>query len=92
MFAAQHRLGNLQVVLDWNRQQALGLTRDIIDIPNLPERWRAFGWKVIGSGRSLRTSIGRCPVSPSHGWRPARRFWPTPSSAAESLTWSKVSL
>jgi transketolase len=46
MFAAQHRLGNLQVVVDWNRQQALGLTRDVIDTPNLPERWRAFGWKV----------------------------------------------
>jgi transketolase len=46
MFAAQHRLDNLQVILDWNRQQALGLTRDIIDIPNLPERWRAFGWRV----------------------------------------------
>jgi transketolase len=46
MFAAQHRLDNLQVVVDWNKQQALGLTRDIIDIPNLAERWRAFGWKV----------------------------------------------
>lgn len=46
MFAAQHRLGNLQVVVDWNRQQALGLTRDILDLPNLAERWRAFGWRV----------------------------------------------
>jgi transketolase len=46
MFAAQHRLGNLQVVIDWNRQQALGLTQDVIDIPNLRERWCAFGWKV----------------------------------------------
>lgn len=46
MFAAQHRLGNLQVVVDWNRQQALGLTRDVIDTSNLAERWRAFGWKV----------------------------------------------
>jgi transketolase len=46
MFAAHHRLDNLRVVLDWNRQQALGLTRDVIDLPNLPERWRAFGWRV----------------------------------------------
>lgn len=46
MFAAHHRLDNLRVVLDWNRQQALGLTRDVIDMPNLPERWRAFGWKT----------------------------------------------
>jgi len=46
MFAAQHRLGNLQVVVDWNGQQALGSTREVIDTSNLPERWRAFGWKV----------------------------------------------
>lgn len=44
MFAAHHRLDNLRVVVDWNRQQALGLTRDVIDMPNLPERWSAFGW------------------------------------------------
>ncbi len=46
MFAAHHRLDNLRVILDWNRQQALGLTKDVIDLPNLPERWRAFGWAV----------------------------------------------
>ena len=46
MFAAQHRLGNLQVVVDWNRQQALGLTREVIDTSNLAERWRAFGWRA----------------------------------------------
>jgi transketolase len=46
MFAAQHGLGNLQVVVDWNRQQALGRTQDVLDMPNLPERWRAFGWHV----------------------------------------------
>ena len=46
MFAAQHRLCNLQVVVDWNKQQALGLTRDVLDLPNLAERWRAFGWRV----------------------------------------------
>jgi transketolase len=46
MFAAQHRLDNLHVIVDWNRQQALGLTREVIDIPNLAERWRAFGWQV----------------------------------------------
>jgi transketolase len=46
MFAAHHRLDNLRVILDWNRQQALGLTQDVIDMPNLAERWRAFGWKT----------------------------------------------
>ncbi|MGH9562034.1 MAG: transketolase [Terracidiphilus sp.] len=46
MFAAQHRLGNLQVVMDWNRQQAMGRCEEIIDMPNMEERWRTFGWTV----------------------------------------------
>ncbi len=33
-------------MLDWNRQQALGLTDEVIAMPNLAERWRAFGWSV----------------------------------------------
>src|SRR5262245_25692304 len=46
MFAAQHRLHNLLVIVDWNGQQAFGRTRDVLDLPNLAERWRAFGWNT----------------------------------------------
>src|SRR6478752_2363917 len=46
MFAAHHRLGNLVVVVDVNGQQALGYTRDVLDLTPLEERWRAFGWDV----------------------------------------------
>ncbi|MDQ6727881.1 MAG: transketolase [Actinomycetota bacterium] len=44
MFAAHHRLSNLVVVVDDNGQQALGRTRDVLDISPLAERWQAFGW------------------------------------------------
>ena len=46
MFAAHHQLSNLCVIVDCNGQQALGLTKDIIDTSNLAERWRAFGWRT----------------------------------------------
>jgi transketolase len=46
LFAAHHRLSNLVVVLDLNGQQAFGYTKDVINIPNMAERWRAFGWDV----------------------------------------------
>src|SRR5882724_6672609 len=46
MFAAHHQLSNLYVIVDCNGQQALGLTRDVLDISNLAERWRAFGWRT----------------------------------------------
>ncbi|MHB1536966.1 MAG: transketolase [Acidimicrobiales bacterium] len=46
MFAAQHRLGRLTAIVDVNRQQALGYTRDVLDLEPLADRWRAFGWAV----------------------------------------------
>jgi transketolase len=46
MFAAHHQLSNLHVVVDCNGQQALGLTRDVLDMSNLAERWHAFGWRT----------------------------------------------
>lgn len=46
MFAAHHKLANLHVIVDWNGQQALGLTREVLDASNLPERWASFGWRV----------------------------------------------
>ena len=44
MFAAHHKLSNLVAVVDVNGQQALGYTRDVVDLSPLAERWRAFGW------------------------------------------------
>lgn len=44
MFAAHHRLANLIAVVDANKQQALGYTRDVLDLSPLADRWQAFGW------------------------------------------------
>jgi transketolase len=44
MFAAHHRLSNLAVILDLNGQQALGYTRDVLEISPPADPWRAFGW------------------------------------------------
>ena len=46
MFAAHQRLGNLTVIVDVNGQQALGYTRDVLDLEPLSDRWRSFGWDV----------------------------------------------
>ena len=46
MFAAHHRLSRLIAVIDVNGQQAIGYTRDVLDLDPLAERWRAFGWEV----------------------------------------------
>jgi transketolase len=44
MFAAHHKLSNLVVILDLNGQQALGYTKDVLDLSPMAERWRVFGW------------------------------------------------
>jgi len=44
MFAAQHRLDNLHVIVDNNRISMLGHTDDIVAHGSLLEKFRAFGW------------------------------------------------
>jgi transketolase len=46
MFAAQHRLDNLVLLIDLNGQQALGYTRDVIDLGAVEEKLSAFGWSA----------------------------------------------
>jgi transketolase len=46
MFAAHHRLSRLVAIIDVNGQQALGYTRDVLDLEPLAARWESFGWDV----------------------------------------------
>ena len=47
MAAARYKLGSLTGIVDRNRFQATGSTKDIFDIPDLEAKWRAFGWNVL---------------------------------------------
>jgi transketolase len=44
MFAAHHRLSNVVAIVDLNGQQALGYTKDVLDLSPHTARWTAFGW------------------------------------------------
>lgn len=46
MFAAQEKLSNLTLIIDYNRVQALGHSKDVIDLSDLKTRLEAFGWSV----------------------------------------------
>jgi transketolase len=46
MFAAHHRLDNLVVIVDYNKIQALGFTKDVINLEPLSKKWLSFGWAV----------------------------------------------
>jgi len=46
MFAAHHKLDNLIAIVDCNKFQAFGKTKEVIDLEPLADKWRAFGWAV----------------------------------------------
>lgn len=46
MFAAQHKLDNLIAIVDYNKIQALGRVKEVIDLEPYGDKWRSFGWEV----------------------------------------------
>jgi transketolase len=46
MFAGHHKLTNIIVLIDYNKMQALGCTRDILDLEPLAKKWESFAWNV----------------------------------------------
>ena len=46
MFAAAKKLDNIIAVVDWNKKQLDGWTKDVLDIGDIPSKWKSFGWNV----------------------------------------------
>lgn len=45
--APQFKLDNLVGIVDYNRQQLSGWTRDIMNLEPLAAKWEAFGWHTV---------------------------------------------
>ena len=46
-FAAQQKLDNLTIIVDHNKMQAMGFSKDVMDPIDLANRWKSFGWEVV---------------------------------------------
>ncbi len=46
LFAAQHKLSQLTVIIDLNGLQGIGYTKDILNLEPIADKWRAFGFAV----------------------------------------------
>lgn len=46
MFSAQHKLNNLRAIIDYNKLQVLGETKDVLNLEPLKDKLEAFGWEV----------------------------------------------
>jgi len=68
MFAAQQKLDNLTVLFDYNKIQALGFTKDVINLEPLTDRLTACGWAVREADghdvEALDAALGSLPVEP----------------------------
>ena len=47
LFANHFRLNNLVAIVDHNHMQSLDFNENTLEIENLSDKWRAFGWNVI---------------------------------------------
>ncbi len=67
-FAAHHKLDRLTAVIDLNGQQAFGFTDDVLAMPDMAGRWRAFGWHVEETDGhdpdALRRAVGSADDHP----------------------------
>ena len=45
MFASQHRLDNLNLIIDNNSISMLGFTNEIVSHDSLADRFKSFGWE-----------------------------------------------
>jgi len=64
MAASHFKLDNLIVILDYNGLQVDGLTREIISIDPILDKWKAFGWEVYTVNghdfTELEEAFGKC--------------------------------
>lgn len=47
LFANHFRLNNLCAIVDHNHMQSLDFNENTLELENLGEKWKAFGWNVI---------------------------------------------
>ena len=47
LFAGHHKLNNLYVLLDYNKLQGFGSTKNIIDLEPIKSKFESFNWNVV---------------------------------------------
>jgi transketolase len=66
--ASKHKLSNLTVLVDYNKQQSYSTTYEVLDLEPYADKWRAFGFAVEEvdghSVEQLRAALKRTPFNP----------------------------
>jgi len=72
MFAGHHKVDNLIAIVDKNKIQSFGETKDIINLDPLDEKWSSFGWNTYDIDGHNHVEIKRSLTS-------AKKFTGKPS-------------
>ena len=46
MSASKHKLNNLKILIDYNKIQSYGFTKDVLNLEPLRKKWKSFGFEV----------------------------------------------
>jgi len=72
MSASKHKLSNLIAMVDYNKIQSAGTTREILDLEPLTDKWRAFNFDTyevdghdVGALRTLLSSLPKQQEKPT---------------------------
>jgi len=67
LFAPQHKLDNLIVIIDYNKIQSLGTVKEVIDLYPLSDKLHAFNWAVKEidghSHKEIYESLAKIPFA-----------------------------
>jgi len=71
MLAAAQKINNLCVVVDFNKWQATGRSREVMALDSLPDKWQAFGWDTYEiDGHHLPTLLSTLQKFPAQANKP----------------------
>jgi len=59
LFAGHHKLDNLTAIVDYNKLQGFGFTKDVLDLEPFAAKWLSFGWEVKEiNGHNFKEIVG----------------------------------
>jgi transketolase len=71
MMAAGQRASNLCVMVDFNKWQATGRSREVLALDPLADKWRAFGWNAVEiDGHDVKAIINALNAAQAASDRP----------------------
>jgi len=68
MSASKHKLDNLTLMVDYNKQQSYSTTSEVLNLEPFVDKWRAFGFGTVEVDghdvHQLSAALGNIPVEP----------------------------